>query len=299
MTRWTFDDIPDQTGRTAVVTGANTGLGFETARMLALRGAEVVLACRSTEKAEAAAHRIRSARADVRITVEPLDLSDLESVRDFAARMHRDRAGLDLLINNAGVMAPPLSRTRQGFELQFGTNHLGHFALTAQLFSLLANRADARIVVVSSLAQKMGRIDFEDPNWERRAYRAWPAYGQSKLANMLFALELHRRFGRAGCGVAGIAAHPGWTASDLQRHNGLTEFFNFLAMPTARGALTTVRAATDPEASSGSYWGPDGVGEFRGDPDSAAIPAAAKDEAAAARLWDLSERLTGVTFAIA
>jgi NAD(P)-dependent dehydrogenase (short-subunit alcohol dehydrogenase family) len=297
MTAWTFADLPDQTGRTAIVTGANTGIGLETARMLALRGASVVLACRNPEKGQAALERIRAEKPAGTATLAALDLSDLESVAAFARDFTTTHDRLDLLINNAGVMVPPLGRTRQGFELQLGTNHLGHFALTGRLLPLLLATPGARVVVVSSTAQSFGRIDFDDLNWERRRYVPFRAYGQSKLANQLFAAELQRRLSAAGAGLIATAAHPGWTATDLQRTAGAARLFNpLLAMKPADGALPTLRAATDPGAAGGSYWGPSRFFELSGPPAPARIPARARDEAVAARLWEVSEELTGVTF---
>jgi NAD(P)-dependent dehydrogenase (short-subunit alcohol dehydrogenase family) len=298
VARWTFDDIPDQSGRVAVVTGANTGIGLETARMLAQKGARVVLACRTREKGEAAALRIAAERPRGSATFAPLDLSDLDSVAAFANTFTAAERRLDLLVNNAGVMVPPLGRTKQGFELQFGTNHLGHFALAARLLPLLERTSGARVVVVSSTAQNLGQIDFDDLNWKRRAYSAWSAYGQSKLANMMFALELGRRLVRAGSGLRVTAAHPGWTATDLQRTSGIVRLFNPLfAMKPHDGALPTLRAATDPAAENGSYWGPSRFAEMNGPPGRARVAERAKDETVAKRLWDESERLTKVAFA--
>ena len=300
MAAWTFDDIPDQTGRTAIVTGANTGIGRETARMLALKGANVVLACRNAEKGAAAVAEILRQRPRGSARVERLDLSDLDAVAAFAERVAGTGDRLDLLINNAGVMVPPLSRTKQQFELQFGTNHLGHFALTARLLPMIRRTPRARVVVVSSGAQHLGRIAFDDLNWESRPYRAWLAYGQSKLANTMFALELHRRLSAAGADVRVTAAHPGWTGTDLQRNAGLVRFFNPLfAMSPADGALPTLRAATDPDAAGASYWGPSRFFEMSGPPAPARIPAHARDADVAARLWEASEALTGVSFALA
>jgi NAD(P)-dependent dehydrogenase (short-subunit alcohol dehydrogenase family) len=298
MKKWTFADIPDQTGRIAIVTGANTGIGYETARMLALRGAEVVLACRNREKAEAARARILAEQPRGAVTVQPLDLSDLESVAAFAAAFSAKHQRLDLLINNAGVMVPPHARTKQGYELQFGTNHIGHFALTAHLLPLLERTPGARIVVVSSAAQNFGRLQFDDLNWERRAYSAMMAYSQSKLANMMFALELQRRLSAAGSPVVVTAAHPGWTATDLQRTASTARFLNPLfGMKPADGALPTLRAATDASAPAGSYWGPAGFLGMNGPPALAKSAKRARDAAAAARLFDLSEELSGVAFA--
>ena len=297
---WTFNDIPDQTGRTAIVTGANTGIGRETARMLALKGARVVLACRNIDKGAAAVRDILAERPSGGARVEALDLSDLESVAAFAEAIARRHERLDLLINNAGVMVPPLSRTKQQFELQFGTNHLGHFALTARLLPLIRRTPASRIVVVSSGAQNFGRIDFDDLNWERRPYRAWLAYSQSKLANTLFALELHRRLAATGDDVRATAAHPGWTGTDLQRTAGLVRFFNpMFAMSPADGAMPTLRAATDPAAEGATYWGPSRFFEMNGPPAPARLPARARDAAVAARLWEVSEQLTGVSFPLA
>jgi len=297
MKAWTFDDIPDQTGRTAIVTGANTGIGLETARMLAARGAKVIMACRSLDKGEAARTRILADQPHASVTVAALDLSDLDSVAAFTKAFAAGHDRLDLLINNAGVMVPPLGRTKQGFELQFGTNHLGHFALTAQLLPLLERTPGARIVVVSSTAQTFGRIDFDDLNWEHRAYSPMKAYGQSKLANMMFALELQRRLAASGSSLTVTAAHPGWTATDLQRTAGVARFFNPLfAMKPADGALPTLRAATDPAATHGSYWGPAGLLGLSGPPAPAKGTKRAYDEAVAARLFDVSEQLSGVSF---
>jgi NAD(P)-dependent dehydrogenase (short-subunit alcohol dehydrogenase family) len=297
MQAWTFDDIPDQTGRTAIVTGANTGIGLETAKMLAQKGASVVLACRNLDKGKAALERILAAKPTGSVTVEALDLSDLESVAAFATAFAAKHSQLDLLINNAGVMVPPFGRTKQGFELQFGTNHLGHFALTARLLPLLERTPGSRVVVVSSTAQNFGHIDFADLSWETRSYKAWAAYGQSKLANMLFALELSRRLRALGSNVRVTAAHPGYTATDLQRTSGPARLLSpLLAMKPADGALPTLRAAVDPAADSGSYWGPSRFFELNGPPMAAKISKRARDASVAARLFELSEKLTGVTF---
>ncbi|MFY1654572.1 oxidoreductase [Solwaraspora sp. WMMB762] len=302
MTPWTFGDMPDQSGRTAVVTGANSGIGFETARMLAARGARVVLACRDAGRAGTAADRIRAERPVGTVSCARLDLADLDSVAEFAEAYRADHDRLDLLINNAGVMLTPLRRTRQGFELQFGTNHLGHFALTGRLLPLLLSTGvGARVVTVASNAHRAGRIDFTDLNWQRRRYRRWAAYGQSKLANLLFTLELQRRLAGAGSPVLATAAHPGWTATDLARHTGgfVTAVGRLIAMTPHDGALPTLRAATDPAVDGGSYWGPGRRFETVGPPVAAGRSPVAGDAATAGRLWVESEKLTGVEFPVA
>ncbi|TCC00435.1 SDR family NAD(P)-dependent oxidoreductase [Micromonospora zingiberis] len=300
MRRWTYDDIPDQGGRTVIVTGANGGLGLETARALAGRGARVVLACRDRGKGEAAADQIRAQYPDAEVSFRPLDLADLDSVAAFATAYQAEHDRLDLLINNAGVMYPPLRRTRQGFELQFGTNHLGHFALTGRLLPLLRSTAQARVVNVASNAYRTGRIDFDDLNWQRRRYSRFAAYSQSKLAVLLFTLELHRRVAADGSSLRVTAAHPGWTyTGPSQGRDRFVTVVNgigrYVAMKLADGVLPTLRAATDPEADSGSYWGPAHRLENSGPPVPASRSERALDVAVAQRLWTESERLTGVT----
>ena len=297
MNPWTFDDIPDQSGRTAIVTGANTGIGYEAARMLAQKGATVVMACRDAKKGEAALQRIAADRPASSPILQLLDLADLDSVAAFAERFGRTHPRLDLLVNNAGLMIPPLGRTRQGHELQFGTNHLGHFALTARLLPLLQATPGARVTVVSSTAQNFGRIDFDDLDWHERSYRRWPAYGQSKLANMMFALELHRRLVAAGSSLKVTASHPGFASTDLGRTAGVLRLFGpLLGMSPPKAALTTLRAATDPDAPSGSYWGPAGLTGVNGPPVRARPCKAARDAGVAARLFDVSENIAGVSF---
>jgi NAD(P)-dependent dehydrogenase (short-subunit alcohol dehydrogenase family) len=291
---WTEHDIPDQTGRVAIVTGANTGIGYETARALAEKGAEVTLACRSRQKGEAAAARIGARNPGGRAAFEALDLADLESVRRFADGFEKAHDRLDLLVNNAGVMAPPESRTKQGFELQLGVNHLGHFALTVRLLDLMRATPGARVVTVSSMAHRMGRMDFDDLDFTSRGYDPWAAYGQSKLANLLFTFELQRRLEAEGANVIAVAAHPGWTGTDLQRHSWFMRLLNPLfGMSPARGALPTLRAATDPGVQGGEYYGPDGFQEMRGRPVRVGTTEAAKSVEDAARLWKVSEERTG------
>jgi NAD(P)-dependent dehydrogenase (short-subunit alcohol dehydrogenase family) len=299
MTDWTFDSIPPQTGRTAIVTGANTGIGYETARALARKGAHVILACRDLQKANAAVERIASERPAGSVRARELDLSDLESVRRFAEQFAGEHERLDLLINNAGVMVPPASKTKQGFELQFGTNHLGHFALTGLLLPLLRRTPGARVVVVSSGVHHQGRIDFADLDFEARGYSGWRAYAQSKLANLLFMRELQRKLVAAGDDLVVTAAHPGWTATDLQRTAGFARVLNPLfAMRPADGALPTLRAATDPDARPGDYFGPRRFFEMNGPPELARINRRAQDLEVAARLWQVSEQRTGVQFGL-
>lgn len=297
MPRWTFDDIPDLTGRTAVVTGANTGIGYETARMLAARGADVVLACRDGNKGREALARLRDGSPGARASLEILDLADLDEVAATAASLMGALDRLDLLILNAGVMVPPESLTAQGFELQFGVNHLGHFALTGRLLPLLRATGASRVVAVSSTAARRGAMDFEDLDFTRRGYRAWSAYCQSKLANQLFARELQRRLDTAGASVLATAAHPGWTATDLQRTSPLLRALNrFFAQDARRGALPTLRAAVDPDARGADYFGPDGFLQMRGLPVRVSMVPRAMDEGDARRLWEVSEERTGVTY---
>ncbi|WP_434440231.1 oxidoreductase [Lentzea sp. E54] len=301
MSQWSVNDIPSQHGRTVIVTGANTGLGFQAAAMFAAKGADVTLACRNAAKAESAVTRIRARRPSGTVRAATLDLADLDSVRSFAADFGDRQDRLDVLVNNAGVMWPPLSRTTQGFEVQFGTNHLGHFALTGHLLPLLLRTPEARVTTATSLAQVTGRIDFEDLNWHGRRYSTSAAYAQSKLANMMFALELGRRLRAAGADVVSTAFHPGWTFTDLTRHSAavLRKVSPLIGMSAEVGVLNTMRAATDPDASSGSYWGPARLFGTKGHPARTRIPRHAQDTAVAARLWEESTRLTGVRYPLA
>jgi NAD(P)-dependent dehydrogenase (short-subunit alcohol dehydrogenase family) len=295
---WSESDIPDQSGRVAVVTGANSGIGFETARALAARGARVVLACRDPGRGREAERRIREAAPGADVRFAPLDLGSLASVEQLAKELGAAEPRLDLLCNNAGVMMPPLGRTADGFELQMGTNHLGHFALTGRLLPLLRRGEGARIVSVSSLAHYWGRIDFDDLNSERR-YDATRAYGQSKLANLLFIRELARRLAARGEPLVAAAAHPGSTRTGLQRHSRLMHAVVALFSQEARGgALPTLYAATAPGVKGGDYVGPGRFFEMIGPPAPARSTRASKDPETARRLWEVSERLTGVAFGI-
>jgi NAD(P)-dependent dehydrogenase (short-subunit alcohol dehydrogenase family) len=297
--KWTAADIPDQHGRVVVVTGANSGLGLIDARELARAGAHVIMACRNTEKGETAAERIRQTHPDADVTVAPLDLADLSSVRSFAAEAP-DR--IDLLINNAGVMAPPRRLTKDGFESQFGTNHLGHFALTGRLLHKLLSAPEPRVVTESSGAHRLGWMHFDDLQGERR-YVRWLAYGQSKLANLMFAFELQRRASEADTALKSLAAHPGYARTNLQfaapppHERAVMAVTNRLfAQSGEMGALPTLYAATVPELPGGSFIGPDGFMEQRGYPHIVTAAGRAYDEQAWRRLWEVSEELTGVHY---
>ncbi|NEA41335.1 SDR family NAD(P)-dependent oxidoreductase [Streptomyces sp. SID11385] len=295
---WTEQDIPDQHGRVAIVTGANTGLGFETARALAARGAKVVLAVRDAGKGEQAA-----ARMPGEVTVQTLDLTSLDSVRTAAAELRAAHPRIDLLINNAGVMYTPKRTTTDGFELQFGTNHLGHFALTGLLLDRLLPVPGSRVVTVSSTGHRIrAAIHFDDLQWER-SYSRTGAYGQAKLANLMFTYALQRRLARRGTTVA-TAAHPGVSNTELIRNTPaalrlpVTWLAPLLTQKPEMGALPTLRAATDPTATGGDYYGPGGTGELRGTPRRVTSSPASHDEAVQERLWTVSEELTGVTFPV-
>jgi NAD(P)-dependent dehydrogenase (short-subunit alcohol dehydrogenase family) len=290
MPTFSTSSIPDMTGRTVIVTGANSGIGRVAATALAQHGAHVVLAVRNTDKGQAAASQMTGSTE-----VRRLDLASLESVREFATGWSDP---IDILINNAGIMIPPLSRTADGFELQFGTNHLGHFALT----NLLLPHVTGRVVSVASGAHRMGSIDFDDLNWERKSYKAWRAYGQSKLSNLLFTAELQRRLIGAGSEVLATAAHPGYSATNLQSHseNRLMEMLmvignRVIAQDDKGGALPTLYAAVA-DVPGNSYAGPSGFMEGRGAPKLVGRSKEALDEGVARRLWDVSEQLTGVSF---
>ncbi len=294
---WTLEDAPRQDGRTAVVTGANAGLGYEIALGLARLGARVVLACRSLSRGEAAAERIRAAVPGAEVDVRPLDLASLTSVRALAEQLTQELDSLDLLVANAGVMAVDRGRTEDGFEVQFGVNHLGHFALAAHLVPLLRNTPGARVASMSSMGHRAGRIDLDDLMGERR-YRRWGAYFQSKLANLLFTAELDRRLTAAGIDVRAVAAHPGGSATDLgSEGTGLsnrlaTRFVPLVLQSASAGALPMLRACTEPGVPGGAYFGPHLLGVGR--PVRETPSRRARDAAMARRLWDVSEELTGV-----
>ena len=299
---WSSEDIPDQSGRTAVVTGANSGLGLVTARELARRGARVIMAVRSADKGEAAAEEIRREARQANVEVRALDLSSLESVQAFANDLDLDAGKLDLLINNAGIMMTPQQTTHDGFELQFGTNHLGHFALTGLLLDMVQSAPSGRVVTLSSIEHKSGHIDFDDLQSEH-GYAPRKAYRQSKLANALFGVELDRRLRAAGSPAISVLAHPGYTATNLQS-TGPTGVMKHLmsvsnrlvAQGADKGALPTLYAATAPGVDGGDYYGPDGFMEMRGDPTHVDVIAEGRDAEVARRLWEVSEELTGVRY---
>lgn len=307
MAKWSAADIPDQTGRVVLITGANSGLGLTSAVELARKGARVLLGCRSAERGATARDTVAQVAAGAKPEVVSLDLADLTSVEKAAAEV-RERTGdaLDVLINNAGVMGNPLQHTIDGFESQIGTNHLGHAALTWQLMPALRGSAAPRVVTVASLAHRNNGLDVDDLSFERRPYRASAAYSQSKLANLLFAFELGRRAEAGGLGLISVAAHPGITGTELaanmarQRDSalmvGAMRAFNTLfTQSTARGALPQLFAATNPHVANGAYFGPDGLGEMWGAVKPVKTIRAARNEALAARLWNVTAELTGVT----
>lgn len=293
--RWDDRLMLDQSGKVAIVTGAGSGLGFETVRALVGKNAKVVMAVRNAARGREAAARIKKEWPRADVDVMELDLADLSSVRKFAQDFTKRFSRLDLLINNAGVMVPPYGKTVGGFELQFGTNHLGHFALTVLLIDMLKKVSGSRIVTVSSGAHAFGMLDFDDLNWEKRRYNAWQAYGDSKLANLYFTRELQRRLDEDGSDVLAVAAHPGWAATELQRHQWWVRLLNnFFAQPAGMGALPTLYAATAPDVHGSEYFGPDGKGQMRGYPVKVQSSKRSRDMVVASRLWEVSEEMTGI-----
>jgi NAD(P)-dependent dehydrogenase (short-subunit alcohol dehydrogenase family) len=302
MSKWTSADIPDQTGRVAVITGANTGLGYETAAALAAKGAQVVLAVRNLDKGKDAALRIGQTTPGAKVELQELDLTSLDSVRSAAEQLKSDHDSIDLLINNAGVMFTPKSTTKDGFELQFGTNHLGHFAFTGLLLDRVLAARGSRVVTVSSVGHRFARhgIRFDDIQWDRD-YSRVGAYGQAKLANLLFTYELQRRL--AGTQTIATAAHPGGSRTELTRNlpplvGAATRLLEPLFQDPDMGALPTLRAATDPSVLGGQYFGPDGFGEQRGYPKVVSSSAPSHDADAQRRLWAVSEELTQVVYPV-
>ncbi len=310
MSNWNTTNIPSQVGKLAVITGATGGLGYETALALAQAGAEVIVAGRNDSKGRDAIEKIRAGSPNASIRFEKIDLANLASVADFAGRLTAQYSTLDMLINNAGVMSVPTRRTTDdGFELQFGTNYLGHFALTAHLLPLLHQTTEPRVVNLSSSVHNIGKINFDDLQAEK-SYSPWGAYAQSKLAMLMFAFELQRRSAATGWGIMSNAAHPGWARTDLVANGpqsggnkGIVDRLMKVVAPlfsqnAAAGSLPTLYAATSPRAHGGAYYGPDGFFEIKGAPTIASIASQAKDTIVAARLWTVSEELTGVRFAL-
>ncbi len=304
--KWKASDIPDLTGKIALVTGANSGLGYYTCLELARKGAHVVLASRNKDRGNAALEKIKSEIPSADLQFMKLDLANIELVKHFADAFMDEYEKLDILINNAGVMAIPLRRTVQGFEMQFGTNHLGHFALTALMFNFIEKTPGARIVNVSSLMHKFGKINFDDMNWEKY-YSKWSAYSQSKLANLLFTIELDRRIRLAGKQTKAMASHPGYASTNLQIRGGEMEgsranvavnkiMNKIIAQPAWKGALPSLYAATSDQVQSGKYYGPSGIGSVRGYPREEKINPKFTDQETAKRLWEESEKLTGIKF---
>lgn len=307
MGQWTMSDMPDLQGRTALVTGANSGLGLETSRALAAKGARVILACRNLAKGQAALAEIIRSVPNATLELAQLDLASLASVREFAAGFQQTHERLDLLFNNAGIMAIPRSETPDGFETQFGTNHLGHFALTGLLLPTLLATAASRVITTTSLARSAGRLKFDDLQ-RQHAYGRWEAYGQSKRANLLFAFELQARLNAAGASTLSVAAHPGGSNTNLQgtsataSHARLESFFYatvwaWMSQSALMGALPQLYAGTSSQISGGELVGPGGPGSFRGYPKVDSRASKEYERSAAARLWDVSVELTGVDYA--
>ncbi len=303
--KWTAADVPDQSDRVAIVTGANTGIGYGAAAVLAAKGAHTVLAVRNLDKGNDAAARIRAGCPNAVVSVQKLDLTSLQSVQEAADQLRADYPRIDLLINNAGVMYTDKASTKDGFELQFGTNHLGHFALTGQLLDNMLPVEGSRVVTVSSVGHRIrAKIHFDDLNLDRN-YNRVVAYGQSKLANLLFTYELARRLKAKGAPTIALAAHPGAADTELLRNmpagiRQVSQFFwsNFIAQGPDMGAEPTLRAAVDPTAQNGQYYGPGGFGEQKGHPKVVESSAQSHDEELQRRLWAVSEELTGVTFPV-
>ena len=300
--KWTAADVPDESGRVAIVTGANSGLGYDTAAVLAEKGAQVVLAVRNLDKGNEAADRIKKSSPNAVVSTQELDLTSLDNVRKAADELRAAHPRIDLLINNAGVMyVPTRETTNDGFEMQFGTNHLGHFALTGQLLDNILPVEGSRVVTISSVGHRiLARIHFEDPHLERK-YNRVEAYGQSKLANLLFTYELQRRLKAKGSPTVALAAHPGFSDTELMRYlpSFIPDFlWRMATQPAEKGALPTLRAATDPGAQGGQYYGPDGIGEVKGNPKVVASSAQSHNEDIQRRLWTMSEELTGVTYPV-
>ncbi len=293
--KWDIENISDQYGKVVVVTGSSSGLGYETAEVLANKNATVIVAVRNAVKGNAAVEKIKVENPNADIQMMLVDLADLESIRIFAENFNRKFEKLDLLINNAGVMTPPYTKTKDGFELQFGTNHLGHFALTGLLIDLIKKTPNSRIVNVSSTAHKIGKLNFEDLNWETRRYNKMQSYGDSKLANLYFTNELQKRLNRSSRVIV-ASAHPGASATELVRHSLLFKVLSLFVQDSKMGALPTLYAAVAPDVQGNDYYGPGGFQEISGYPKKVEPAGNAKKDDVAANLWDVSEKMTGVSY---
>ncbi len=301
--KWTLSNMPDMSGMTTIVTGANSGIGYDTAKAFAQKGAKTILACRSMDKANAALSDLKREVPNAQAEVMQLDLSSLTSVRQFVDSFKASNDKLDILVNNAGIMMVPFGKTEDGFERQLGTNHLGHFALTGLLFDALQKSEHGRVVNVSSLAHGNGEMDFSNLMYESGDYNPSKAYGRSKLANLLFTYEMQRKLEASGSNMLSVACHPGITQSNLANHlfdpwymKPIKPIFNMLLQSSDMGALPTIRAAVDPNVKGGTYYGPDGRGQRSGYPVVLKSNRASRDEADAQKLWEVSEELTGVSF---
>jgi len=294
---WTVNNILDQIDKIYIITGATSGLGKAATRILAGKNATVVLGVRNTKKAEAVKKEIREEDPDAILDIMELDLSDLSSIKRFACDFEKKHNRLDVLINNAGVMMCPYSKTKDGFEIQMGTNHLGPFALTGSLISLLKNTKNSRVVSTSSLAHLGGNINMDDLHWEKRKYKTNKAYSDSKIANLYFTYEMKRRFKEVEGFPTVVSAHPGWTKTDLQKHSTIFRVLNpIFGQKSEIGVLPTLRAATDPQVKSGDYYGPTKLGGMRGYPMLVKSNDLSQNEAIAKRLWDISEEMTNVRY---
>jgi len=297
MEHWNIQNIPSQNGKVVIITGATSGLGKEITKFFVEKEANVIMAVRNLEKAKSVIAEIHKIHPNAKIDVKNLDLSSLNSIKSFTDEILLDYQHLDILINNAGIMYCPYSKTKDGFEMQMGTNHLGPFALTANLLPLLIKTPNARIINTSSLAHLKGNINFEDINWAQRKYKTMQAYSDSKLANLYFNYELSSKLKDNPNAPLVIAAHPGWTKTELDRHNRLVGIISsIVGQKVDKGILPTLRAATDPTANSGDYFGPDGFREIRGNPIKVESNAKSHDKNSAKKLWELSEKLTGIKF---
>lgn len=294
--KWDSENISDQKGKVFIVTGSSSGLGYETAKVLANKNATVIVAVRNEVKGNAAVEKIKAENPNADIQVMLVDLSNLESVHKFAENFKEKFKKLDILINNAGVMNPPYTKTKDGFELQFGTNHLGHFALTGLLIDLIKNTPNSRIVNVSSTSHKIGKLNFDDLNWEARRYNTFRSYGDSKLANLYFTKELQKRLNKQSSGVIVASAHPGASATELSRHSLFFRILSLFVQNSKMGALPTLYAAIAPDVQGNDYIGPGGFQEFGGYPKKVEPAAHAKKDDVAAKLWDVSEKMTGVFY---